>query len=161
MEEIWKDVKGYEGIYKISNRGNIKSIDRISKAIRKNKIISQKFKGQALRPFISTTGYFTIKLTKNNNYKSFKIHRLIAIHFIPNPDNKAEVNHIDGNKLNNDINNLEWATHLKNMRHAFSTGLVDITKYSNMRVGEKNGNSKLTDSEAKLIKQEIYSNNYT
>ena len=112
--EIWKDIKDYEGCYQISNLGNIKSL------IRKNNK-----KEKLLKVQISTCGYYKILLYKNNKSKHFKVHRLIAIHFIPNIYNKEQINHIDGNKLNNNINNLEWVTPKENMQHAVRTGLKD------------------------------------
>lgn len=111
MIEEWKDIKGYEGLYKISNHGRIKS----NKHYNKNKI---------LKPIIKNRRYQEISLTKNNKKKSVKIHRLVALHFILNPDNKSQVNHKDGNKQNNHISNLEWVTASENMKHAYCNNLT-------------------------------------
>lgn len=111
MQELFKDIKGYEGLYQISNLGNVKSFKPVSN-------------GRNLKP-VYRKGYATITLRKNGVSKIHRIHRLLAEAFIPNPKNLAEVNHIDGNKLNNNLSNLEWCTHLENMRHAFNTGLVE------------------------------------
>lgn len=89
--EIWKDIPGYEGYYQVSNFGRVKSLRRVLKA--------------GLRK-----GYLYISLRN----KKFNIHRLVAIAFIPNPGNLPEVDHIDGNKLNNNANNLKWATRQQN-----------------------------------------------
>lgn len=97
MKEIWKGIEGYESIYQISNLGRIKS---------KIKILS---------PHISNCGYLRIIL-KNKHYS---IHRLVAKAFIPNPNNKPQVNHIDGNKTNNCVNNLEWVTASENQIHNY------------------------------------------
>lgn len=120
MEEIWKDIKGYEGLYQISNLGRVKSLDRISKG--------RKYKSKILSIQKNKNGYQTITLYDCSNYKGFTIHRLVALSFIPNPQNKKCVNHKDGNKENNKVTNLEWVTHSENMKHAFDKGLNFVTK---------------------------------
>lgn len=96
--------------------------------------------GKYLIPWISSTGYFNIKVIFNGIRKNVKLHRLVAEAFIPNPENKPEVNHIDGNKLNNQIHNLEWCTHKENMTHA---GIVGLIKKDPRTTGKKLGkNSK-------------------
>lgn len=126
--EIWKDVVGYEGLYKVSNFGRIKSFPLRSnhngELIMKNQII---------------TGYKVVSLCKNNKMKLVKVHRLVAIAFIDNPDNKPQVNHIDGNKLNNNVDNLEWVTAQENSIHAFRTGL------RNNPQGKENGRSLIVE----------------
>ena len=104
MEEIWKDVIGYEDLYKVSSLGQIQVKSNL------------KF----LRPAIDKYGYTKVNLHKNGKSKCFKIHRLVAIAFISNPENKDSVNHIDHNKLNNCVENLEWVTHRENMNHHFA-----------------------------------------
>ena len=86
-----------------------------------------------------------VSFSYNNKSKPLRVHRLLAITFIANPDKKPCINHIDGNKLNNEICNLEWCTHQENMDHAFRTGLAN-------NKGENNGQSKLTSKKAKEIK---------
>ena len=115
MQEVWKPIYGYEGIYEVSNFGNVRSVDRIDFAGRhlKGKLFSTKAK----------EGYVTVRLSKNRNITTFKIHQLVAEAFILNPEGKHCVNHIDGNKQNNHVENLEWCTHSENMKHAFKTGL--------------------------------------
>lgn len=115
MEEIWKDIKDYEGLYQVSNLGNVKSLPKMSGTSKRKETI--------LKTHIEKRGYFVIRLSKNKTNHSFKIHRLIANAFIPNPENKRTINHIDGNKLNNSISNLEWATDSENLQHAYDTGL--------------------------------------
>ena len=120
QDEVWKDIEGYEGLYQVSTCGNIKSLAKSRKNgngryyIQKEKLLKQSF---------TTTGYKKVELYKDGKRKSFKVHRLVAIAFIPNPDNKPEVNHIDGNKINNNIDNLEWVTSSENSIHAYETGL--------------------------------------
>lgn len=109
--EIWKDIPNYEGLYQISSYGRVKSFykkERILKpSIQHFKYKSKNYKREK------------IELSKNNIRKSFKIHRLVAQTFIPNPDNKPQVNHIDGNPLNNNVNNLEWCTNQENIIHSY------------------------------------------
>lgn len=116
IKEIWKDIPNYEGLYQISNYGQAKSLMFINKQC-KNK------REKILKTYINNRGYKTIKLAKNKTKKAFFIHRLVAENFINNLENKKEVNHIDGNKLNNNVSNLEWCTRSENMHHAYEMGL--------------------------------------
>ena len=103
--EIWKDIKGYEGLYQISNCGRLKSFKKISSGY----IMSNK----------NQNGwYFTVALLKNNTRVTARIHRMVAEAFILNPDNKPEINHKDLNKQNNHVDNLEWVTRKENVSHA-------------------------------------------
>lgn len=95
--------------------------------------------------YVSDTGYYMITISKNNRSKPYRVHRLLANNFIDNIGNLKEVNHIDGNKLNNELINLEWVSHFGNMQHAFSTGLANNT-------GMKNGMAKLNGIKATEIK---------
>lgn len=103
MVEIWKDVINYENLYQISNYGNVKNK-------KSNKI---------LKSCKNKTGYLEIYLSKNNIQKTIKIHRLVALHFIENFNNLKFVNHIDNDKLNNNVNNLEWVSSRENSCHKF------------------------------------------
>lgn len=95
--------------------------------------------------YVSSTGYYMISISKNNKSKPFRVHRLLANNFIDNQNDLKEVNHKDGNKLNNDLINLEWVSHFGNMQHAFSTGLANNT-------GVKNGMAKLDMDKVNEIK---------
>ena len=111
MQEIWKDIKGYEGLYQVSNLGRVKRLRFINKNtnIEKERIKSQK---------IRKDGYLEVALYKNGKGKSIQVHRIVAKTFIPNIENKAQVNHIDGNKKNNNVSNLEWVLGSENMIHS-------------------------------------------
>ena len=124
----WEDIKGYEGIYNINTKGDVKSV-------RNNKILKQ---------FTTKCGYKSVELNLNGKAKKFLIHRLVAETFITNSNNKPHVNHKDGNKSNNDVSNLEWVTRSENMHHAYDNNLAPK--------GEKNVASKLKEWQVKWIK---------
>jgi hypothetical protein len=122
--EQWKEIKGYEGWYEISSFGVIRSVDR--------KVDFEdgryaNYKGKLIKKVVNSNGYYVSTLWKNSKSKTVYIHRLVAEYFILNPDNKKFINHIDGNKLNNTIENLEWVTQLENSKHAQQTGLTPKT----------------------------------
>lgn len=103
INEIWKDITSYEGLYQVSNLGRVKSIKHAIK----------------IRKLVENKGYLYVVLYKNNIGKTFAAHRLVASEFILNTENKPEVNHIDGKRDNNLLNNLEWVTRSENTLHSF------------------------------------------
>lgn len=135
MEE-WKKIAGYND-YLVSNNGRIKSLERLvpmpmggfRKCIEK-----------ILKPRIGIHGYYYVNLANENAIKSMCIHKIVALSFIENPGNKRCVNHKDGNKLNNKVSNLEWATHGENNQHAYDTGLK--TGAAKGKLGHLNPTSK-------------------
>lgn len=136
MKEIWESVKGYEGLYEISDLGRVKRIYKNGKT-------------RILKPSCNKQGYVQLALSKNNKLKTFKIHRLVAIAFIKNSSNKREVNHIDGNKKNNSLNNLEWVTSKENIEHAIKTGLRNKTNAKKINQYDLNNNFLATWSSLK------------
>lgn len=133
MKEEWRDIKGYEGYYQVSNLGRVKSLSRI---VQHKRYGTYPVCGKALKPSKQRQGYLMAHVCINNRKKGVLIHRLVASAFIPNPHDKKTVNHKDGDKANNHVSNLEWATQSENIIHAFSTGL------QKPNCGIKNGHSK-------------------
>ena len=124
---IWKDVEGFEGLYRVSNEGVLMSTPRFGTY------------GGVMKPYKLNSGYEVYRLYKDGKIHRELTHRLLAKNFIPNPENKPYINHIDGNPMNNSLDNLEWVTQKENIQHAVRTGL--------MKSGEKHHNVKLTDKE--------------
>lgn len=139
-KEIFIDIVGFEGYYQISNLGNVKSLKRTIINGGKPTNIRERILKQK-----TNHGYKKVCLNKLGIDKQYFIHRLIATAFIPNPENKPCVNHINGIGLDNKIENLEWCTHLENMQHAFKTGLTNNS-------GENQTNSILKEHQIKEIK---------
>lgn len=113
MQEIWKDIEGYNGYHQISNYGRVKSCDRISNNRRGNYLKKSKI----LKTSVDNDGYIHVTLCKNGERKTFTIHKLVATSFIENPFNLLEINHKDENKANNNVENLEWCTRKYNLNY--------------------------------------------
>lgn len=112
---MWRMIPSYEGIYEISDTGLVKNLRNDSK--------NRTYPGKILKPGETICGYQFVILSVNGKVKNKLIHRLVAEVFIPNPNNLPEVNHKDGNKCNNSVENLEWCTHRDNLKHSVDTGL--------------------------------------
>ena len=134
MEEIWKDIAGYEGLYQISNKGRVKSLNRLVKDTTKDRV--QKIRGRILKYCDNGKGYKMVYLNKNRERKNYYVHRLVAETFIPNPKQLPEVNHKDLNKANNKISNLEWITELDNKRHYRMTEIAKIRNKEKHKTAE-------------------------
>lgn len=114
MTKLWRDIKGFEGFYQVSDTGDVRSVDR---TIIFSDGRERFFHGKVLSPSVGNHGYKTIVLKKNGLCRAFTIHRLVANAFIPNPNGFSEVNHKDEDKLNNFVGNLEWCSHKYNMSY--------------------------------------------
>lgn len=114
MVEIWKDILDYEGLYQISNFGNVKALERYINIRDKQTLLKEKL----LKFDNSNLGYQRVTLSKNGKTKRFLVHRLVALHFLDKVEGKGIVNHLDNNPSNNYVDNLEWCTHQENMLHA-------------------------------------------
>ena len=135
MNEIWKDIEEYEGLYQVSNLGRVRSF------------ISNKI----LRFGVNPDGYLFVHLYINKSKKYIGVHRIVASAFLDNYEDLPEVNHIDSDKKNNSVLNLEWVTREQNMKHYYST---ETFKKVNLRnSGEGNQNAKLKFNEVQLIKK--------
>jgi hypothetical protein len=122
--EIWKDIVGFEELYKVSNTGKIKSLSRdIPFTNRWGQRITRKCKELILKPRITNFGYFRVHLVKNGIDNLYSLHRIVAKAFLQNPNNLPQVNHKDGDKSNNNDWNLEWCNNSHNQLHAYKLGL--------------------------------------
>ena len=130
--EQWRDVVGYEGLYQVSNMGRVKNISYGDGA-------------KIRKPVLNTPAYFSMVLYKDSKPTATRIHVLVAKAFIPNPEIKLVVNHRDGNKLNNRVDNLEWVTQSENLQHAYDTGLK--------KSGHEHSRAKLTVEQVRYIRE--------
>ena len=129
MKEEWRDIKDYEGLYQISNLGRVKSLNY--NRTKKEKILKPR----------NSQGYLHVTLVKNSKCKGFTVHRLVAMHFIENPNNYPEVNHKDENKQNNKVENLEWCTDKYNKNYGTRTQRASESRKGKCK-GSKNERSR-------------------
>lgn len=148
--ELWKPIENYEGLYEVSNKGNVRSLDRDVQY--KKTDFTMKITGIDLKPNVLKKGYLQVGLSKSGKLKSMLVHRLVMNAFSPTTNENLQVNHIDGNKENNEVSNLEWVTAIENTNHAYDIGLRD-----NM-IGN---NRKLTEDEVLEIIGLYETGNYT
>lgn len=156
MKEIWKDVRGYEGIYQISNKGNVRSLDKFQdfplftkgNSCGNKTVITPVFrKGKLMQLTEAKTGYFCVGLFKDKKNKWTLVHRLVADAFLNHDEKKKHVNHKDSNRKNNVVSNLEWCTPQENVKHAWKKGGL-----KNMPQKTFVSNAKLTDKQIAEIK---------
>lgn len=126
--EEWTPINGYDDLYIISNLGRVKSY--------------QKGYWKTLKPFKNKKGYLSVQLSKNGKATNYRVHRLVALHFIPNLENKPEVNHIDENKENNAVSNLEWMTSKENNNHGTRNERMSKTLKEKYKNGEMRKTTK-------------------
>ena len=136
MEEVWKDIDGYDGYYQISNKGRVRSWKNGRWGKRESPLI--------MKQQLNRYGYYEIRLQKNNVKRLHRTHRLVALNFIGNPNNKPHVNHKDCNKINNNYKNLEWVTNSENIKHAVKNDL--------MARGERSGHAVLSRNDVLQIR---------
>ena len=151
-----KPVVGFEDYYTVSNVGKVFSKDRVVKRNGYEYIR----KGKELKLSTTNLGYKTVGLTLNGKTITKYVHRLVAESFLSNPHNKPQINHLNGNKTDNSVSNLEWCTHSENMRHACNNGLTTNTFYKHEK-GEKNPNSKLTKKQVEEIRNRYIPRKYS
>lgn len=145
IEEIWKDVVGYEGLYQISNLGRVKRIVSVRCRVERYLCLET-----------DKDGYLICSLSKNSVLKKRKVHRLVAEHFIANPENKAQVNHKKGIKKDNRASELEWVTNTENMRHAVRLGLRNVDHL----IAYHKGRTRSQHASAKVVKQYDLNGNF-
>jgi hypothetical protein len=127
--ETWKDIIGYEGYYSISNLGRVRCLKKSVRGVISDRIAPKIM----VIHFNKFTGYYSVQFGEWGffEHQRFPIHRLVATHFVDNPNNFPEVNHIDGDKGNNHFTNLQWVTREQNIQHGFVTGLIETPKGQN------------------------------
>jgi len=143
MAEIWKDIKGFEGWYQVSSLGKIKGLER---QIPHSSGGLQTLKEKTLKPAKDSKGYYIVILCKNSTRFTRKVARLVAQAFIPNLHNKPQINHINGIKTDNRLENLEWCTNSENQKHAHKIGLKIGKK------GENHWKAILNEKQIRVIK---------
>ena len=147
MSEVWKDIPNFGGSYQVSNMGRVRSVDRVI-TYKDGRV--GKYKGRVLKPYVNkSTGYEHLRLSNDGKCNTKTVHRLVLEAFKPHVNmSDLDVNHIDGNKLNNHLTNLEWLTRRDNILHAQDMGLIDNR-------GERSSNAKLSNADVLEILQRL------
>ena len=146
-QEQWKPIQEFNGEYEVSNIGRVRSMKRYYGVV-----------GRIMPQTIQRTGYYAVTFHMNNKAYCRKVHRLVIEAFTPNPDNLPTINHIDGNKLNNHVSNLEWCTYQANMQHAVRTGLTHPHRWTDeerKQISERNKGQIITPEQREKISQAL------
>lgn len=159
MQEIWKDIEGYEGLYQVSNFGRVKSLDRY--VLRNENTLFVKV---IVLSQLNIRGYLAVRLCNSGKYKNYFVHRLVANAFIHNDNNYSEINHIDENKHNNHVDNLEWCDRKYNVNYGsradkFSNSMKGKLAGKNNprygKIGTMNGKHLTTEQKNKIRVQAL------
>lgn len=166
--EEWKDIKGFEGLYEVSNFGRVKSKERIDEYVSNGEVMHRRRREVILFPKLMNTGYLQVNLYKNGKYVCARVHRLVADAFLPNPDNLPVVNHKDEDKTNNIYSNLEWCTieynnnygtHQKRAKEKRSKPVIGVNddgeiikEFPSISEARRNGVSNVSHSLSKHVK---------
>jgi hypothetical protein len=153
-KEIWKPVVGYEGVYEVSNKGRIKSVERIVDA--KNHKIHKR---ESIRNLKIHNGYYYITLSKNSKNETLAVHRIVAMAFLDKPNEKNHIDHINTNRLDNRVENLKWCTRLENARNPITRQNV-ILAHKNESYLKKAQMAKIISGKAKIVYKYSVENKY-
>ena len=146
-QEQWKPIQEFNGEYEVSNLGRVRSMKRYQGMV-----------GRIMPQTIQRKGYYAVTFWMNNKAYCRKVHRLVIEAFTPNPDSLPCINHIDGNKLNNHVSNLEWCTYQANMQHAVRTGLTHPHRWTDderKQISERNKGHTITHEQREKISQAL------
>lgn len=145
--EVWKDIENYNGIYQVSDLGRVRSLNR-------KDTLGRKWQGKILAPKTKHNGYKSVNLNKDGKQKTFLVHRLVALSFIENPGHLPEINHIDENKDNNSVDNLEWVSHIQNIN--YGTGHARSVRNRNYEnISKKMDYKKLADAARDVLSKKV------
>ena len=153
-EEIWKPVVGYEGVYEVSNKGRIKSLERIVNT--KNRKIHKR---ESIRNLKKHDGYYYVTLSKNSKHETLAVHRIVAMAFLDKPNGKNHIDHINTNRLDNRVENLKWCTRLENARNPITRQRI-ISLHKNEIYRKHQQDAKIESGKTKKVHKYSLNNEY-